>query len=525
MRRVRVFGSTLGALVLASACASSTGNVAGSRYSTSPSPQPVARQSAAVLDSIRAQAIADTQGPGVSIHAEFETVGGSRRARAVFHLDDDAYVVVGHIDPDGIVRIVFPNDPVDDGFAKGQRTYQTAQFFAGFNDQIRDRFSTNRMFRTTSAAQDSYDGGVGYVFIIAAWRPMRFDAFKDGTNWYSYELASADYMRDPRPAIQELASLLAGDAREAYTLKFARYYDTQTTYASNGYGGGYGALGLDYCAGYEPLGFASPFFGGGFSVFNQFGQYGYNFSRRGTNYYYDRLGDCYRTGSAYGGYGYGYGGGYIAQTPPGQPVTSRPRTFNIEAHRPPVVPTVTVGHTMPLPESNKPALPEQAVHTSPTYRQRGLVTAEEPSTGPARRTPQIEARTPEERTRPTLQQMIDRRTDPGNGGAPTPTYRGRVQADPGSSASEPRNTYQRPEPSQNPRIEQPARQSPRVEQPARSEPTPRMQAPERSAPPPRAEPPAVRSAPPPSPPPSAPPPSSPPPSSSSSGPPVKPPPK
>lgn len=281
------------------------------------------------------------------------------------------------------------------------------------------------------------------------------------------------------------------------------------------------------------MGFASPFFGGGFNVY-QFGQYGYNFSRRGVNYYYDRVGDCYRTGSpyGYGGYGYGgygYGGGFIAQGPT-QPPTSRPRTFNIEAH-PPREPKVTVGHTMPLPQAAKPALPEQqAPHTSPTYRQRGLITAEEPSTGPARRTPQIEALTPEQRTRPTLQQMIDRRTEPGNGGSPTPTptYRGRVQADPGSAASEPR-TYQRPEPRENPRVEQPARSEPaprmqapeRTAPPPRSEPAPRVQAPERSAPPPRSEPPAARSEPPAAR--SAPPPS-PPPSSSSSGPPVKPPP-
>jgi hypothetical protein len=534
MRRVHVFGSTIGVLVLAAACATTPANVGESRYSTTPSPQPVRNQSsAAMLDSIRAQAIADREGPGASIRAEIETVNGSRRARALFHLDDDAYVMIGHIDPEGIVRIVFPSDPVDDGFVKGQRSYQTGQFFAGFNAQFRNRYSTTGMFRTSSAAQDSYDGGVGYVFMIASWRPMRFDAFRDGARWDTYELASDDYIRDPRPAIQELASLLVADVREAYTLKFARYFDTQSLYAGGFGGGGYDALGLEYCAGYEPAGFASPFFFSGFNPFGSIYSYGSSFTRRGTSYYYDAGSDCYRTSNPYGGYGYGFGGYQIAQN---VPAPSRPRTFDIEKLGP-HIPKVTVGHTFPVPGEVKPSVPEQGPHTSPTYRQRGLITPEEPATGPARRGPQIQAATPpNERSRPTLEQMTERRAQQGNEqsnigrtraiagdgrtyepSGSSPVTRGRVQAGNDGTSPEVQRAYPRPETS-NPRTE-----------PVRSEPTPRMQAPERSAPPPRSEPPAARfeppaarSAPPSSPPPSAPPPSSPP-ASSSSGTPVKPP--
>lgn len=527
MRRVRAFGSTIGALVLASACATTTGNSTSSRYSATPSPQPTRAQSVAVLDSMRAQAVADAEGPGVSIRAEFETVAGSRRARAVFHLDDDAYVMVGHIDPEGIVRIVFPSDPGDDGFVKGDRSYSTAQFFAGFNEQYRYRNSTNGMYRNTTAAADSYDGGVGYVFIVAAWRPMRFDAFKDGAAWDTYQLASDEYLRDPRPAIQEFASLLVGDAREAYTLKFARYSSTQVL---AGGGGGYGGFGFnsgfDYCAGYEPLGYSSPFFSSGFGGFGSPYQYGTSFSRRGTNYYYDQGSDCYRTGSPYG-YGYGFGGYQIAQTP-GVPITTGRRNFDVDHIRPPLEPKVTVGHTMPLPQASGPTVPTETPHISPAYRQRGLISTEEPATGPVRRQPQVQAQTPpDERSRPTLRQMLDRRVETANdgsaggsngtgrvrapvngddrryeqnGGAQNP--RSRVQSaqkgNDGSNA-QPR-TYQRPEPSNNPR----------VAQPARSEPQGRSQGPERSAPPPRFEPPAARSAPPPSAPPPSPPPVKPP---------------
>jgi hypothetical protein len=60
-------------------------------------------------------------------------------------------------------------------------------------------------------------------------------------------------MRDPRPAIHELATLLAGENSEAYTVKFARFTDTQrytpaTERTPQPYSAG-------YCAGYEPFGF------------------------------------------------------------------------------------------------------------------------------------------------------------------------------------------------------------------------------------------------------------------------------
>ncbi|MEP6494860.1 MAG: hypothetical protein ABJF01_19390 [bacterium] len=530
MRRVRVVGFTLGALAIAGACTATTGNGSGSRYSaTTPAPQPIRSPGATLLDSIRAQSIADREGPAGTIRAEFETVAGSRRARAVFHLDDDAYVMVGHIDPDGVVRIVFPTDPKDDGFVKGSSTYRTAEFFAGFNDQFRYRSAQSGMYRSTSAALDSYDGGVGYVFMIAAWRPMRFDAFTDGTAWSSYELASLDYLQDPRPAVQELASLLVGDAREAYTLKFARYFDSQALYA--GAGSGYSSLGFDYCAGAQPFGFTSPFFNTGLGGFGPFGsgfQYGYNFTRRGTAYYYDQAGDCYRTGSPYS---FGYGGFRIAQTPGIPPIIGRPRKFDLDGHRSPLEPKVVVGHVMPRPQNATPAPTGEGAHFSPEYRQRGLITAEDPSSGgPVRRPPRMEPQAPVgTHVRPSIDEMTSRRAENTHEGTPagmvraqqgagaeTPTYRGRMQgsgangtANPGAGVEQ--RTHQRPETHENPRAEQPVRSepSPRTPPPERTAPPPRMQAPERPAsppPPPRAEAPASRPS---SPPPSAPPSSTP----------------
>jgi len=502
MRPVTVLGSTLAVLVLGNACATTSSSTMTSRYgSTQPAPRPGGASYGPVGDSILAQAIADREGPRVSIHAQLTSFADSRRVRGVFRLDDDAYVVVGHIDADGVLRIAFPNDPTDDGFVRGGRTYQTSEFFAGFNSEYRFRARTS-MLHFTTASNYAYDGGLGYVFVIASWRPMRFDRFRTGNDWDSFELADENFMRDPRPAIYELATLLAGDNREAYTVKFARFTDTQTIYG--GYGTLASAYSAGYCSGYEPFGFASSPFG--FSTSRLFDSYGFgyaasNFRYRGTNYYYDSGGDCYRTG---GYYSNPYGFGYRIVQGPGQTNPSRPRALAVDGHRPTPAPQALPGHFMPKDVASAPV--DEAPLHSPEYRQRGLITDEASSTGPIRRQPRTEGRASgEERSRPSIQDMVNRRGENTHEGSlvgrsrmgqgdgydvqrqgSQPTPRARVEADNNGeprgysrpAARDPGRSEPRTEPA--PRFQAPDRASP----PARTESAPRMQAPERTSPPP-----------------------------------------
>src|SRR5690348_12694676 len=172
MRRTNVLASVVGVLSFASACALP----APSRYDMTPSRafESMSRQQ---RDSVVAQSIADREGPGVRVRAEMESYQGGRRVRAIFHSDDDAYLVIGHIGPDGVLRIVFPTNPHDDGFVKGGSSYRTAQFFAGYADEYAYRLRDVSLTRYASAEHDSYDGGLGYVFVIASWRPMHVDQF------------------------------------------------------------------------------------------------------------------------------------------------------------------------------------------------------------------------------------------------------------------------------------------------------------------------------------------------------------
>ena len=490
MRSVVALGSAL-ALTVASACATSTttGSARSSRYGTTqPMPLPE-RTYVTNIDSVVAQAIANREGPRVSIRAQLSNVSGSRRVRGIFRLEDDAYVVVGHIDADGVLRIAFPNEPTDDGFVHGNRSYQTSEFFAGFNAEYRYRVQSG-LYTRVGMTPDAYDGGLGYVFVIASWRPMRFDRFQTGNVWDSFELADDAFMRDPRPAIHELAALLAGDNPEAYTVKFARFSDTQSLY------GGYNSLassyGPSYCSGYDSLGYGSLGFASPFGLYGyqaSLSGYGRDFSYRGTNYYYDATGDCYRSG-----YPSAFGYGYRIVAAPGVNTPGRPRALAVDGGRTPPRPQPLPGHFFPKAGEAAPGN-DQTVQHSPEYRQRGLIDDGE-STGPVRRSPRVGAPTSGgERTRPSIEDMVNRRGENRNDGSMS--TRPRFQPD---NTSEPRG-YSRPETREMPRSEPSTReqtppriQAPdRVSPPSRSEPSPRMQAPERSSPPaarsePRSEP-------------------------------------
>ncbi|MDB4875498.1 MAG: hypothetical protein JWM41_1944 [Gemmatimonadetes bacterium] len=444
MQRIRVLG--FGALVVAGACATMPQGTTGSSRYDAASPRSPSRAQSRTLsaterDSVIAQMLADREGPGLSIRADFTSFAGSRRVRGNFHLDDDAYVLIGQIDADGVLRIVFPASPGDDGFVKGDKSYQTGEFFAGFTDQYRYRAQNQLLYRGADVARDSYDGGLGVLFAIASWRPMRFDRFTNDGRWDSFELADQDFLRDPRPAVHELASLLAGDNREAYTVKFARYYSTMSTagtYSSQN------AYGYGYCLGAAPFGFAaSPFaLGLGYgsaSYYDSFYRFGHDFTSRGTNYYYDAGGDCYRQGGAFSGFGSTFGGYRIAEGP-GLP-QGRPHAFDAINRRPPSVPAPVPTLRMPTPGTNSDASAETARpkrgNFSPEYRQRGLITNDEASTGPVRRSPRLEAQFPANspRSRPSIQETAGRHLENGNDGSMTSRARPTPRSEPAPRAT------------------------------------------------------------------------------------------
>jgi hypothetical protein len=342
-------------------------------------------------DSAGAQMVADEVGPRVTVRADFDYAAGSRQVDATFHMYDDAYVVVGHLDGAGRLRIVFPSEPGDDGFVRGDKIYHVPTFFAGFSDEYAWRYSTYRSIgHTLASRRDSYDAGLGYIFVIASWRPMRLDRITDGNRWQTYEVDNVSYMYDPREAVNELGSLLAGDNREAYSIEYAQYTTTNNgSYAFSDFdAANSGCYGYRSSLGFGGLGhlFFSPF------DFLSSSAFGFGPS------------SCQ---SAYGAYGYpytyGYGYGYpVAYSPPSAPpIRLGPITTprGLPGLRPP---RIDGGNSLAL----HPAGSTPPTSASSQYRRPGLI-AEDAG---GRRTPGERRGTSTElgvtSRRPTIQQMI-----------------------------------------------------------------------------------------------------------------------
>jgi hypothetical protein len=401
--RARRFVFSWSAVVLTSGvgagCATTLPYTAsGSSLQATPSlTQTTADERRQLRDSANAQLVADEVGPRVNVTADFDASSGTRRVDVNFHMYDDAYVIVGHLDGAGRLRVVFPSAPGDDGFVRGDKIYHVPSFFAGFNDEYAWRYSSYRyQAHSMSSRRDSYDAGLGYVFVIASWRPMRLDRISDGDRWESYDVRDVSYMADPREAVEELGSLIAGDNREAYTIQYAQYSTTNYgTYALSDFdavnSGCYNSLGFQ--------GFRSSLFlpFGAFPMSSLFG-----LGSGGCNSGY---------GYSYLGYGYGYPVAYSPLAPApvnprrptipiGAPVFHSPRegTGTVALHRPtgqPVPTTPSDGGSAVTLNGNSP------------YHRPGLIAEDAP--GPRGRGRASGADAGFTSSRPTIQQMIGTR--------------------------------------------------------------------------------------------------------------------
>ena len=214
--------------------------------------------------------IADREGPGVIDSRRVrERRRESPRSRGSSDLDDDAYV---HRRPHRCRRRRshrLPDRSERRRIRPRTALVSNARVLRRLQPTVPLSRATNGLLRNTSAAQDSYDGGFGYVFIVASWRPMRFDRFRRTARTGTRSSSRAtNYLNDPRPAIHELASLLAGDERRSLHGEVRALLSTRRRLYA-GYGGvGGGSVRrvrlLRWIS--SRLGFASPFGSAGFGL-------------------------------------------------------------------------------------------------------------------------------------------------------------------------------------------------------------------------------------------------------------------
>ena len=172
-------------------------------------------------------------GPEAHVRVEYDGGTLNRRLEALFTVKRPAYVMVAHLGGDGVVRVLFPEDPRESGWIRGGRVYRTDAASADYDAAPGYWFMRPTFHRSVAARQDSYDGnGHGYVFMIASETPLRFDRVSDVSLWNEYELPGYATALDPRGLIRAYADMVS--AAGGYTLDYAT---STSSYAHYSYAG------------------------------------------------------------------------------------------------------------------------------------------------------------------------------------------------------------------------------------------------------------------------------------------------
>lgn len=137
------------------------------------------------------------------------------RAKVKIRTDDDGFLVVLHVDPDGRVRVLFPLDPDDDNYVRGRHTYE-----------LRDR--GDRETFTVDAGS-----GQGAIYAAVSRDPFRFDAFALNRHWDYDALNAQDPGSDPEPVLGDIVQRMASGR---YDYDYVTYDVYESEYSSVSYG-------------------------------------------------------------------------------------------------------------------------------------------------------------------------------------------------------------------------------------------------------------------------------------------------
>lgn len=209
--------------------------------------------------------IAPQEGPRGSVRATY--YGGllHRTVDATFHVEQNAYVLVGHLGGDGVIRVLYPTNGNERGLVKGGKMLRTRYFNAHYDAAPSFFFARTPMSRAMGAAFDSYDGrGNGYVFMVASRSPLAYDEVSDFGLWEEVEVSNYYNSFDPRIAVRDFADLVSGGY--PYSLDFASSF---SSFDMDAFASGF------ECALFENAGFF-----GYNSMWNAFGSSPWSFGRR-----------------------------------------------------------------------------------------------------------------------------------------------------------------------------------------------------------------------------------------------------
>lgn len=177
------------------------------------------------------QPLVPRNGPAANVIVEYDGSVFSRRLAALFSVERPAYVLVGHLGGDGVIRVLFPEDARESGYVEGKKLFRTDLATGDYDAAPGYWFMRPAMYRSVGAMSDSYDGnGHGFVFMVASDQPLRFDRISGFGLWDEFEVPAYASSHDPRLAIRAFANLLSPNGR--YTLDYANSFSSRAMYSS-----------------------------------------------------------------------------------------------------------------------------------------------------------------------------------------------------------------------------------------------------------------------------------------------------
>lgn len=162
--------------------------------------------------------------PLVRIRTESE-IGTVRHVRARLEVTRDAYVLAFNVGPDGVVQMIFPEDPEDSGFLRGGAKYSLQPIFTGYPTMSLTSVSYAPFTRVrTSAHARPTMRGPGYIFVLASRTPFDLQTLATAGYFDGVEAAFDYNALDPEDVIPTVAAAAVGDReRMAVRADFARY--------------------------------------------------------------------------------------------------------------------------------------------------------------------------------------------------------------------------------------------------------------------------------------------------------------
>ncbi|HET7552266.1 MAG TPA: DUF4384 domain-containing protein, partial [Gemmatimonadaceae bacterium] len=152
---------------------------------------PIATPTPAANSFLAGATRASAADPSIRVSLDRRDYEPGDEARVTVSVRDDGYLLVLRLSPDGYVRVLFPLDPGDDNFVRGNGSYE-----------IRGRGDR-------SAFAVSSSSGTGTVYAAWSTEPFRFNDYLLGDHWDYRVLDGSQMQGDPEAALTELAQRMS----------------------------------------------------------------------------------------------------------------------------------------------------------------------------------------------------------------------------------------------------------------------------------------------------------------------------